>query len=232
MKSISKIRDKINKYYPSEVSFLFLLLIMVLALFVFIELGNAVSAGETRVIDKSILYLMRDGSEIHKPIGPERLQYIVRDITALGSSTILTIITLFVVLFLYLKNEKKSIVYVLFATVGGGILVQVLKIFFSRERPEIVTHLASEVTMSFPSGHSAMSTVVYLSLAVLISRIEKKHSTRIFLIAAALIISVIVGISRVYLGVHYPTDVLAGWAIGLFWALLCWFIASALEKKN
>jgi undecaprenyl-diphosphatase len=137
-----------------------------------------------------------------------------------------------VVLYLALKKEIRSIVFVLSAVIGGGILVQILKFLFARPRPEIVPQLVSEVTMSFPSGHSAMSAVVYLSLAVLISRIENSRKTRVFLISSALIISFIVGLSRVYLGVHYPTDVLAGWMIGLFWALLCWFIASIIENKS
>ncbi len=232
MNLLSKIRDKIRKYYPSELSFLFLLLGMVFTLFLFIEIADSVSEGKTYSIDNSILLLLRNGNDSSEPLGPERLQYIVRDITSLGSSTILTIITLFVVLFLYLKKEFRSIIYVLFATIGGGILVQVLKLLFARERPDIVTHLASEVTMSFPSGHSAMSAVVYLSLAVLLSRIEKEVKTRIFIISAALIVAFIVGVSRIYLGVHYPTDVLAGWSIGLFWALLCWFGATIIEKRK
>lgn len=227
-----KTRLIIRKYFPNEISFLFVLLGMVISLFLFIQIADAVSEGETYSLDNRILLMFRNSGDPSTPSGPERLQYIVRDITALGSSTLLTIITLFVVLYLALKKEVRSIVYVLSATIGGGILVQILKHFFARQRPEIVAHLVSEVTKSFPSGHSAMSAVVYLSLAVLISRIEKSHRTRIFLISSALIISFLVGLSRVYLGVHYPTDVLAGWMIGLFWALLCWFVASILEKKS
>lgn len=222
MDLIEKIRTRIRKYYPSEISFLFVILAMAISLYIFFEIADAVSEGEVSSLDSKILFLFRESADASKPIGPERLQYIVRDVTALGSSTILTIITLFVVVFLFLKKEIRSIVYVLSAAIGGGVLVQVLKVFFSRERPDYALHLASELTMSFPSGHSAMSAVVYLSLAVLVSRIEKSKKSSIFIIATALIISFIVGLSRIYLGVHYPTDVLAGWMIGLFWALLCW----------
>ncbi len=232
MKFIENIRAWIRKYYSSEVAFLFYIFGMVVTLLIFIEIADAVTEGETKSIDNSILLSMRDSGDPSKPIGPERLQYIVRDITALGSMTILTLITLFVVFYLFLKREIRSIIYVLSASIGGLILVQILKFAFSRQRPEIVTHLASEISMSFPSGHSAMSAVIYLTLAVLISRIEKSAKTRIFIVSAALIITFLVGVSRVYLGVHYPTDVLAGWMIGLFWALLCSFFISFLEKKN
>ena len=229
---MNKPRQLIQKYFPSEISFLFLLLGMVLSLFLFIAIADAVSEGETHFLDNKILLLFRDSEEPSLPLGKERLYYIIRDITSLGSSTLLTLITLFVVLYLALKKEIRSIIFVLSAAIGGGVLVQILKFLFARPRPEIVPQLVSEVTMSFPSGHSAMSAVVYLSLAVLISRIEPSRKTRVFLITSALIISFIVGLSRIYLGVHYPSDVLAGWMIGLFWALLCWFIASIIEKKS
>lgn len=229
---IDKLRLQIKKYFPREIYFLFILLGMILSLFLFVEIADAVTEGKTASIDNQILLLFRDVDNPGKPIGNERFPYIVRDITSLGSSTILTIIVLLVVLFLLLKKEYRSIIYVLSASIGGGILVQVLKFIFSRERPDTALYLASEITMSFPSGHSAMSAVVYLSLAVLISRIENSRKSRIFIITAALIISFIVGLSRIYLSVHYPTDVLAGWMIGLFWALFCWFIAVLIEKRN
>lgn len=232
MRTIEKTRRLIQKYFPGEISFLFIMLGMVLSLFLFIVIADAVAAGETLSYDNKILLLFRNPENSSLPLGSERIQYIVRDITALGSSTLLIIITLFVVLYLALQKASRSIIYVLFAAIGGGVLVQILKHLFARQRPDIVSHLVSEISMSFPSGHSAMSAVVYLSLAVLLSRIEKSHKTRIFLISAALIITLLVGLSRIYLGVHYPTDVLAGWMIGLFWALLCWFIASIIEKRG
>lgn len=229
---LDKTRSLIQKYFPSEISFLLVLLVMIFSLFLFIEIADAVSEGETSSIDNTILLMFRDSNSSENPVGPERLQYIVRDITSLGSATLLTIITLFVVLYLWLKKELRSIIYVLSAAIGGGILVQILKALFARTRPDFVTHLVSEVSMSFPSGHSAMSAVVYLSLAVLLSKIEKSYKTRVFLISTALIISFLVGLSRIYLGVHYPTDVLAGWMIGLFWAVFCWFTATIIESRK
>lgn len=232
MNLAEKTRLNIKKYFPREVSILFIFFAMAVCLFVFIQIAYAVSDGEIYSIDKEILLLFRNSDNPDLTLGSERAQYIMRDITALGSSTILTIIVLFVVLYLAFKKEIRSIIFVLTAAIGGGVLVQILKFLFARPRPEIVPQLVSEISMSFPSGHSAMSAVVYLSLAVLISRIETSKKMRVFFISSALIITFIVGLSRIYLGVHYPTDVLAGWMIGLFWSLLCWFVASIIEKKN
>lgn len=232
MKPVYKSRQLIKKFFPNEIYFLVVLLGMAISLFVFVQIADAVSEGNTLSLDKKILLLFRNHDNPSIALGPERLPYIVRDITALGSGTLLTMITLFVVLYLALKKEIRSIIYVLSAAIGGGILVQLLKQFFARQRPEIVTHLVSEATMSFPSGHSAMSAVVYLSIAVLLTKVEKSYKTRVFLISTALIISFLVGLSRIYLGVHYPTDVLAGWMLGLFWALFCWFVATIIENKK
>jgi len=232
MNPIEKTRILIKKYFPNEIYSLVVILGMIFSLLIFIQIADWVTAGETASIDKKILLLFRNSENPSIPLGPERLQHVIRDITALGSSTLLTIFTLLIVFYLALKKEVRSIVYVLSAAIGGGVLVQLLKHFFARPRPDIVTHLVSEFTMSFPSGHSAMSAVIYISFAVLISRIENSHKTRLFLISSALIISFLVGLSRIYLGVHYPTDVLAGWMIGLFWALLCWFVATIIENKS
>ena len=229
---ISNIRSKIREYFPSEIAFLLLVFTSLITLFVFIEISEAVIEGETRTIDHEILMLMRENPNGSEPIGPERFQYAVRDITSLGSTTILTLVTLFTLFFLYLKREIRSAIYVLSASIGGAVLVQILKFAFSRERPQIITPLVSEITMSFPSGHSAMSAVIYLSLAVLLLRVEQSNKYRIFIISSALIITFLVGLSRIYLGVHYPTDVIAGWMIGLFWALFCWIITYFFEGET
>lgn len=231
---LDKFRSFIKKYYPNEIQFLFALFIALFSLFIFIQIADEVTEGDLQQIDEKILLMLRDNNDPSRALGPERLEFIVRDITALGSFTVITLITLFVVIFLLIKKEYRSVFYVLSASVGGAILLNVLKFIFARERPDIVQHLVSEISMSFPSGHSTISAVVYLSLAVLIMRVEKSHKARIFIISVALFLTFIVGVSRLYLGVHYPTDVIAGWSIGLFWALFVWLISSFIEnrKKN
>jgi undecaprenyl-diphosphatase len=118
------------------------------------------------------------------------------------------------------------------ANIGGFLLVTILKQIFDRQRPDIVPQLMTYNTPSFPSGHSMMSTVAYLTLAVLLAINFSDKKVRVYIIAVALIISILIGISRIYLGVHYPTDVLAGWAVGFAWASLCGFIAKAIQYRK
>ena len=107
-----------------------------------------------------------------------------------------------------------------------------LKEFIGRTRPEVVTHLLEENSLSFPSGHSMMSAVIFLTQAVLLSKIETNRKVKIYILSVALLLTFLIGISRIYIGVHYPTDVLEGWVAGISWALLCWYISTILEKRN
>jgi undecaprenyl-diphosphatase len=121
----------------------------------------------------------------------------------------------------------------LIVSVGGGtVLITSLKGFFDRDRPSVVPHLTDAFFKSYPSGHSMMSSVVYLTVAVLLARTMQRRRSKVFCVGAALFLSFLIGLSRVYLGVHYPTDVLAGWAAGIAWALLCWLAAYWLEKRG
>jgi undecaprenyl-diphosphatase len=121
--------------------------------------------------------------------------------------------------------------FVVAASSGGWFINGALKQMFQRPRPDVVPHLREVMTMSFPSGHALISAVVYLTLGTLLMRIAKRRLTKIYCMAMAMFATFLVGASRVYLGVHYPTDVIAGWMIGFSWALLCWIIERSLERK-
>jgi undecaprenyl-diphosphatase len=121
--------------------------------------------------------------------------------------------------------------FVVLASVGALVVQAVLKQFFQRARPDVVPHLREVMTMSFPSGHALTSAVVYLTLGALSMRIAERRLTKFYCMAMAMLITALVGASRVYLGVHYPTDVIAGWLIGLSWALLCWMLERTLERR-
>jgi undecaprenyl-diphosphatase len=108
----------------------------------------------------------------------------------------------------------------------------VLKEFFERPRPDLVPHGAEVFTASFPSGHAMMSAVVYLTLGALLARVETGLRVKAFVLSVSVLLTVLVGISRVYLGVHWPTDVLAGWTVGAAWAVMCWLIARVLQRKG
>jgi undecaprenyl-diphosphatase len=156
----------------------------------------------------------------------------MRDITALGGGVSIILITFFVAGFMILRKQYSILWFLLFATIGGALLSVGLKELFGRERPTIVLHLMTVNSLSFPSGHSMMSMVVFLTQASLLARIEKSWKIRTYIISIALFLSFIIGISRIYLGVHYPTDVLAGWAMGLTWASICWIAVWYIQRKK
>jgi undecaprenyl-diphosphatase len=118
------------------------------------------------------------------------------------------------------------------SVIGAIILSQALKAGYSRPRPDLVPHGARVYTMSFPSGHAMMSAAVYLTLAAILARTQKRARVKLFMILMAALITIMVGVSRVYLGVHWPTDVLAGWAGGAAWAIFCWSIMYWLQQSG
>ncbi len=199
---------------------------------IFIQIADEVFEGATKNFDKWAMNIFREENNPAEPIGAEWVTNSVRDITALGSGTVIVIFTIAVLGFLLFQKEYIMAYLILGATIGGGLLGLFLKEFFGRERPDLIYHLMPETSLSFPSGHSMMSMVIYLSFAALLARIQNKRSVKIYIISIALFLSFIIGVSRIYLGVHYATDVMAGWSIGLAWAALCWLFAYYLQHRK
>ena len=133
--------------------------------------------------------------------------------------------------FLLLQGMWRTAIFVSLASLGGWFLNGALKQLFQRPRPDVVPHLRDVMSLSFPSGHAMTSAVVYLTLGALTMRIAERRLTKFYCMAVAVLATVLVGASRVYLGVHYPTDVIAGWLIGFSWALLCWIVERSLERR-
>jgi undecaprenyl-diphosphatase len=145
---------------------------------------------------------------------------------------VLSLLTASVVGFLLIRRTYHAVGFVLVATMGGLVLSLLLKRSFARPRPELVSHLSAVYTSSFPSGHSMLSAVVYLTLGALLARLVEGPALKIYIILVAMLLTLLVGVSRVYMGVHYPTDVLAGWSVGLSWAILCWLVARRLQRRG
>jgi undecaprenyl-diphosphatase len=202
------------------------------ALFAFAKIANEVGQGETRAFDEWLLLSLRTPGNPALPIGPARVQELMRDLTALGSTGVLTIMVLSVVGFLAMTRKGHAAILVLVSVVGGTLLSQTMKFAFARPRPDLVPHGAEVYTASFPSGHSMMSAVVYLTLGALLARTQPDRSVKTYIMTIAVVLTTLVGISRVYLGVHWPTDVLAGWSLGGVWALLCWFVMVWLQRRG
>jgi undecaprenyl-diphosphatase len=218
--------------YKAEIKVLFRIFLIVIGTLIFILIANEVSEGETNNFDLKILKSLRVEGDLHKPIGPEWIELTMSDITSLGGATVTIIITIIVAGFLILQKNYNALWLVLIATIGGALVALGLKELMGRERPPLIFHLVYVDSLSFPSGHSMISAVVYLTQAFLLARIQTQRSTRVYIITVALILTFLIGLSRVYLGVHYPTDVLAGWSIGFAWALLCWFLARYLQERR
>ena len=202
------------------------------AIWAFAELADDVLEGETHVFDEWVLLALRSATDASDPLGPRWLEELMRDITALGSTGVLTFITLAVAGFLALDRKSHAALFVLVAVGGGMLLSTALKLGFDRPRPDLVPHGSIVYTASFPSGHSMLAAVVYLTLGALLARVQPRLVLKLYLLGLAILLTMAVGASRVYLGVHWPTDVLAGWAVGAAWALFCWAAALWLQRRG
>lgn len=209
---------------------------LALAGVLFIGLWSEIAEGEAAAIDTAILLLFRNPGDLNQMIGPPWLRQTMIDITTLGSSTVLTLIVIGSTGFMLVKHAYRIAALIVGATISGSVIVSVLKGFLERPRPTLVDHLVAETSMSFPSGHAANSAIVYLTIAVLFMRIEPKLSTRLFVLAASIMIVTAIGVSRVALGVHWPSDVLAGWLFGTgwacFWALIVRLPATHIDEEE
>lgn len=209
-----------------DLQVLLLMLVVVLGVWGFVALADEVTEGDTRTFDEWLIRALR-GSE-----RPLWLDSGMRDLTALGSVAVLTLVTAGVAGFLAIRRQSHALGLLGAALVGGLLFNATLKGYFARPRPDLIPHLAHVTSPSFPSGHSLLSTVVYLTLGALLARLVKERHLKIYVVGLALLLAFLVGVSRIYLGVHYPTDVLAGWTIGLIWAIACWLVARHLQQRG
>ena len=204
---------------------------VLLLIFTFAELADEVLEGDTHGFDTWVLRALRQPGNPGLPIGPAWLQSAALDITALGSLTVLGLATFAIAGFLLLQGMTRTAAFVVVATSGGWLLNDLLKETFQRTRPDVVPHLREVMSLSFPSGHAMTSAAVYLTLGALTMRVADRPVTKFYCMAIAMLVTFLVGVSRVYLGVHYPTDVLAGWLMGFTWALACWAVERRIERR-
>jgi undecaprenyl-diphosphatase len=207
-------------------------LVVVLVAWLFLGVAQLVSRGHTLALDERILLALRTPGNLGVPRGPRWLYTYMSDLTSLGSAAVLTTFTLAVVGYCFVRRQAHAAWLVLGCTIGGAVMMNLLKASFERPRPTVVPHLVNVSSLSFPSGHAMISAAIYLTLGALLARLVQTRLVKLYCIGVALVISFIIGMTRVYLGVHYPSDVLAGWTAGLCWALICWTVASALQRQG
>lgn len=209
----------------TEIGALAAFAVAALGLLVFAEIADETVEGETRAFDEAVLLALRMPDDLADPVGPAWLELAMNDVTSLGGFIVLTLIVAGVSIYLAAAGKWRHGLLVICAVVSGSILSQFLKSAFARPRPELVAHLAEVTSLSFPSGHAMNSAVAYLTLGALLARFHERRRLKALAMAFAMIITALIGASRIYLGVHWPTDVLAGWGLGAAWAALWWLIA-------
>lgn len=215
-----------------ELHILIPVLLLAAALWIFASIADEVVEGESHAFDKAVLLAMRMPQDLAEPWGPLWLEELARDFTALGGAGVLTFLILAVLGFLLLQG-KPRVAGVMIVAIGGGMLLSpVLKLGFDRPRPDLVPHEVSVYSASFPSGHALHAAVVYLTLGALLARVQPHRRLKGYVLTVSVVLMVLVGSTRVYLGVHWPTDVLAGWAAGAAWAILCWLITFWLQQRG
>ena len=198
----------------------------------FIRIAAYVNGETPGEFDVHIITALRNPANLSDPLGPGWLEEAMRDLTGLGGTIVLVIVSLATFFFLLMTGRTHSAYMLAASVIGAMILSQTMKLGFNRPRPDLVPHGVRVYTMSFPSGHAMMSAAVYLTLAALLARTQQRSRVRIFIIFVAAMLTILVGASRVYLGVHWPTDVLAGWAGGAAWAIFCWTAMYWLQQRG
>jgi undecaprenyl-diphosphatase len=199
---------------------------------VFLVLAGEVMEGETLAFDKKIVLAFRKADDPSRPVGPAWMTGALLDLTALGGPAVLGLVVLAVIGFLVLQQRYRTAFFIFLTAASGEVVGYAMKNVFLRPRPSLVPHLREVFSnSSFPSGHAMQSAIVYLTLGAMLMRIAEGRLTKIYCMGMAMLLTFLVGLSRLWLGVHYPTDVLAGWIVGLFWASLCWLIAQHYEVR-
>lgn len=190
--------------------------------YAFAKLAGHVTSGATQEFDDDVLRWI----EQHRVAALEK---VMLEITFLGTGSVVITMVAVSALFLWLTRHKYSAMLLLIATIGGIILNNLLKVGFGRPRPQVFDWGTEVVSLSFPSGHAMSSAVVYGSVAYLAARLQRRHWHRALTLLAAALIIVAISVSRLYLGVHYPSDVAAGVIIGLAWAAFCMATLEAIQ---
>lgn len=224
-------REFLARMRRPESAILGALLLVAGLVLMFLGLGELVSRGATASFDEAVLSIFRTPGNPADPVGPAWFEEFMRDITALGSFAGLGLLFLSVVFYLLIDGKRAAALLMAVSVLGGTGISTLLKLGYDRPRPDIA-ETTRVFTASFPSGHAMLSAVTFLTLGVLLARTRASHRLRVYFVGMAVLLTVLVGVSRIYLGVHFPTDVLAGWCVGAAWAGLCFAVMLWLQQRG
>lgn len=196
----------------------------------FVAIADEVMEGSTHAMDEAIFMALHDADG--SPWGPRWLEEVGRDLTALGGVAVITIVSLSVVGFLAFHRRWREVWSVALPLAAGIALSNLLKFVFERPRPDLVPHLSETYTSSFPSGHAMMAAVTWLTLGALVAEMSSHRRMKLYVVGIAVLVVLLVGVSRVYVGVHWPTDVLAGWTVGAMWSVVCWLVVRYVDMRQ
>lgn len=211
---------------------LVLVTLIACATWLFVAVARSLSTARNHAFDEWALLAMRVPGDPADPLGPAWVEEMMRDLTALGGATVTTLVVIAAVCLLLCQRRRATASYLVATVVGAACLNGMLKESFDRPRPDLVPHGVPVYSSSFPSGHSMTAAATYLTLGVIASRRQPRLAIRMLVMLTLCGLGIAVGLSRVYLGVHWPSDVLAGWAAGSAWALLCWLVADRLGADH
>jgi undecaprenyl-diphosphatase len=235
MGALARLADLARGGYRSirrlELAVLLSALAVVVLAFGFAKLGSDIAEGDTDAFDRWVMQALRDPHDAGKPLGPEWLRAFGRDLTSLGSAGVLVFVVAATAGGLALAGKRRTMAFILGATGSGVLLAVTLKAIYSRERPDEAIRAVIVTSSSFPSGHAMNAAIVYVTLGTFIAPLVRRRAFQVYVFAASVALAALVGATRVYLGVHYPTDVAAGLGAGFAWAI-AWWLASELYRRR
>lgn len=215
-----------------EIAAVCALFVVALGIAVFADLAGDMGEGDGQAFDQAVLSAMRPHADPSDALGPWWLEEAAADLTALGGIAVLGLFATIVILFLFFQRKRLSAL-LLMAGLGGGLMLsEGLKSVFERDRPPQVFQAVDTINASFPSGHALLSAVFYLSIGVMLTRAFPRRRFKAYVLGVGVALTVIVGMTRIYLGAHWATDVLAGWSAGAAWAMTLWLIAYGVERRQ
>ncbi|MET0337369.1 MAG: phosphatase PAP2 family protein [Caulobacter sp.] len=229
---ITALLERAIRFGRAELAVLCALLVTAGGCLAFIEIADDATEADGQRFDQSVLDWLRPSADPRDALGPPWLERALGELTALGGITPLVLIASLAVGFLLLKGRRGSALLVSLSLGGGVIISQTLKAFYDRDRPPDIFRAEEVINASFPSGHAMLSTVTYLTLGALLAQSMGQRRLKVFIFAAAILIAALGGVSRVYLAVHWASDVLAGWSLGAAWAMVCWLTAWLIERRR